>query len=476
MALLVAIFIAIPFAIFISKYKRDSEISLQIAGIMQTIPSLALLGLFIPVFGIGRLPAIIVLIIYAIFHILQNTITGLNEIDPSLQEAATAFGMTRMEKLKKFELEIAMPVIISGVRASAVMIIGTATLAALIGAGGLGSFILLGIDRNNTSLILIGAISSAVLAILFGFAIKYLEKRRLKTILISLLAVIVLLTSTFFMGGMGGSDSLVIAGKLGAEPEILMNMYKELIEDKTDIDVEVRPNFGKTTFLFEAIKAGSIDIYPEFTGTVVSSLLNDVPEYSNDSREVYELARDRLLEESDMAFLEPMEFQNTYALAVKNSYAEENGLETIRDLKRLENSLTAGFTLEFNDREDGNLGLQELYDLHLDVRTMEPAIRYQAIVNGDVQVVDAYSTESNIRTYDLKVLEDDRELFPPYQGAPLMLQSTLEKYPELEDILNAFGGKITTEEMTEMNYQVDVNGRSANEVAQEYLRNEGLID
>lgn len=186
--------------------------------------------------------------------------------------------------------------------------------------------------------------------------------------------------------------------------------------------------------------------------------------------------RDRLLEESDMAFLEPMEFQNTYALAVKNSYAEENGLETIRDLKRLENSITAGFTLEFNDREDGNLGFQELYDLHLDVRTMEPAIRYQAIVNGDVQVVDAYSTESNIRTYDLKVLEDDRELFPPYQGAPLMLQSTLEKYPELEDILNAFGGKITTEEMTEMNYQVDVNGRSANEVAQEYLRNEGLID
>ncbi|MDE7506367.1 ABC transporter permease, partial [Streptococcus agalactiae] len=141
---------------------------LQITGIFQTIPSLALLGLFIPFMGIGTVPAVVALIIYALFPILQNTVTALMQIDANLIEAATAFGMTRWERLKKFELALSMPVIISGIRTASVMIIGTATLASLIGAGGLGSFILLGIDRNNPSLILIGAISSAVLAIIFS--------------------------------------------------------------------------------------------------------------------------------------------------------------------------------------------------------------------------------------------------------------------------------------------------------------------
>ena len=126
--------------------------------------------------GIGTLPALTALVIYAIFPILQNTITGLRGIDPSLEEAGIAFGMTKWERLKKFEIPLAMPVVMSGVRTSAVMIIGTATLAALIGAGGLGSFILLGIDRRNYSLILIGAISSAVLAILFNIVLKWMEK------------------------------------------------------------------------------------------------------------------------------------------------------------------------------------------------------------------------------------------------------------------------------------------------------------
>ena len=128
--------------------ERASNWVLQLAGVFQTIPSMALLGLFIPIMGIGTLPALTALVIYAIFPILQNTITGLRGIDPSLEEAGIAFGMTKWERLKKFEIPLAMPVVMSGVRTSAVMIIGTATLAALIGAGGLGSFILLGIDRR----------------------------------------------------------------------------------------------------------------------------------------------------------------------------------------------------------------------------------------------------------------------------------------------------------------------------------------
>jgi len=251
LSLIIAIFIAVPLGVIISGNKKTSEWFLQITGIFQTIPSLALLGLFIPFTGIGTLPAVVALVIYAIFPILQSTITGLSEIDPSLEEAATAFGMTKLEKLKKFKLALAMPILMSGVRTASIMIIGTATLAALIGAGGLGSFILLGIDRNNSALILIGAISSAILAILFGLLIKFLQDKKPKTILASLLAAVVALTISFLPIGKMSNDKLIIAGKIGAEPEILINMYKLLIEDETNIDVEVKPNFGKTTPLTE---------------------------------------------------------------------------------------------------------------------------------------------------------------------------------------------------------------------------------
>jgi len=287
LSLIIAIFIAVPLGIIISGNKKTSEWFLQITGIFQTIPSLALLGLFIPFTGIGTLPAVVALVIYAIFPILQSTITGLSEIDPSLEEAATAFGMTKLEKLKKFKLALAMPILMSGVRTASIMIIGTATLAALIGAGGLGSFILLGIDRNNSALILIGAISSAILAILFGLLIKFLQDKKPKTILSSLLAAVVALTISFFPIGKMSNDKLIIAGKIGAEPEILINMYKLLIEDETNIDVEVKPNFGKTSFLYEALKGKSIDIYPEFTGTAkgVTAIQMDI-KISGLSREI----------------------------------------------------------------------------------------------------------------------------------------------------------------------------------------------
>ena len=191
LTLLLAIFLAVPLAIYLSTRKRASNWVLQVAGIFQTIPSMALLGLFIPIMGIGTLPALTALVIYAIFPILQNTITGLQGIDPSLEEAGVAFGMTKWERLKKFEIPLAMPVIMSGIRTAAVMIIGTATLAALIGAGGLGSFILLGIDRNNASLILIGALSSAFLAIAFNLLLKWMEKAKLRTIFVAFAVMVI---------------------------------------------------------------------------------------------------------------------------------------------------------------------------------------------------------------------------------------------------------------------------------------------
>ena len=398
LTLLLAIFLAVPLAIYLSIHKRTSNWVLQIAGIFQTIPSMALLGLFIPIMGIGTLPALTALVIYAIFPILQNTITGLQGIDPSLEEAGIAFGMTKWERLKKFEIPLAMPVIMSGIRTAAVMIIGTATLAALIGAGGLGSFILLGIDRNNASLILIGALSSAFLAIAFNLLLKWMEKAKLRTIFAAFAVMVIGLGASYTPSLLPKpkKENLVIAGKLGPEPEILANMYKILIEKNTDMTVTVKPNFGKTTFLYEA-------------------------------------------------------------------------------LKKVEGQLRAGFTLEFNDREDGNKGLQKIYGLNLQVSTMEPALRYQAIQSGDIQITDAYSTDAELARYDLVVLEDDKQLFPPYQGAPLMKEALLKKHPELEGVLNKLVGKITESQMSQMNYQVGVEGKPAAKVARDFLVKEGLM-
>lgn len=252
-------------------------------------------------------------------------------------------------------------------------------------------------------------------------------------------------------------------------------MYKLLIEEETDLTVELQPGLGKTSFVFKALTSGSIDIYPEFTGTVIAEFLKEEA-VSTDQTAVYEQAKEGIQEEFDLVLLEPMEYNNTYALAVLNEFAEEHELQTISDLKAIESMMKPGFTLEFSDREDGYIGIQELYGLSFsEVVTMEPKLRYTALENGEINLVDAYSTDSELEEYGLTVLEDDQSLFPPYQGAPLLRQETIEKYPEIVDPLNQLAGKITDDEMRKMNYAVNVDGKSAKEVAEEYLKEKGLI-
>ncbi|SHN30268.1 osmoprotectant update ABC transporter permease/substrate-binding subunit OpuFB [Gracilibacillus kekensis] len=477
-ALLFAVLISIPLGIYLTKQEKIAEPIIGVAAVLQTIPSLALLGLFIPLFGIGKVPAIIALILYALLPVLRNTYTGIKEVDPSLIEAATAMGMNTSKRLMRVELPLAMPVIMAGIRTSMVLIVGTATLAALIGAGGLGDIILLGIDRNNTSLIILGAIPAALLAIFFDLLLRKMETSSFKKSIITLVIITSLSLLFLVLPNMlnNEKDTLVIGGKLGTEPEILINMYKLLIEDETDLNVELEPSLGKTSFLFNALESGSIDLYPEFTGTALSQFLNETAT-SNDEEEVYKQAQAGLLEEFDLAFLQPMEFNNTYTLAVTQEFAEQYDLETISDLKAVQNEVQAGFTLEFSDREDGYLGIQDLYGLEFpNLTTMEPQLRYSAIEEEDINLIDAYSTDSELRRYNLKVLEDDQNLFPPYQGAPLLRQETIERYPELEEVLNQLAGKISDDQMREMNYHVAVEGVSAEEVANSYLQEEGLLE
>lgn len=476
-SILLAVIIAIPLGIYLTRRVKISEGIIGVSAVLQTIPSLALLGLLIPLVGIGKVPAIIALVVYALLPILRNTYTGIRDVDPSLIEAARAMGMNGRKRLFKVEFPLALPVIMAGIRTAMVLIIGTATLAALIGAGGLGSIILLGIDRNDNYLIILGAIPAALLAILFDFILRIVErasfKRALTTggiaILVALLIVVVPL-----VWGQGKKD-LVIGAKLGTEPVILINMYKSLIEQDTDLSVELKTGLGKTSFVFNALQSGDIDIYPEFTGTAITTFLKEKAA-STDRGKVYQQAKEGMLSKFNMVMLKPMKYNNTYALAVPDKTAERYNLSTISDLKPVEDQMKAGFTLEFSDREDGYKGIQKLYGLHFaNLKTMEPKLRYKAVKSGDINLIDAYSTDSELKEYNLKVLKDDKNLFPPYQGAPLMRQETLKKYPELKATLNKLAGKITDDKMRQMNYQVDVKGQSPEEVANAYLKKQGLL-
>ena len=476
-ALIIALIIAIPLGIYLSYHKKLANIVIAINGVIQTIPSLAILALLIPIVGIGRKPAIIALILYALLPILHNTYTGITGVDPMYMVTSRALGMNKFQQLSKVQLPLAMPVIMTGVRTAAVLIIGTATLASLVGAGGLGKLILLGLDRNNNYLILLGAIPAALLAILFDFIFKQLEKLSIKKILIFL----ILITFACLFGSSISSfnntkkDKLIISGKLGSEPEILINMYKILIEENSKLGVELKPGLGKTSFVFNALKNGNIDIYPEFSGTAVFTFLNETP-VNNNAEDVFNQAQKGMETKFKMVMLKPMKYNNTYAIAVSKKFADENNLKTISDLAKVKDKIKAGFTREFNDREDGYLGLKKLYQFEIpNIKEFEPKLRYVAVQSGDINLVDAYSTDPELAQYNMVILKDDKHLFPPYQGSPMMREETLKKYPKLKKILEKLSGKISDEEMSTMNYRVSVKGEKAEDVAREYLRNAGII-
>lgn len=478
LATVITIIIAIPLAIVLMNHKRAGEFFLQVASVVQTIPSLAILGLLIPLVGIGTVPAVIALVLYAIMPVFQNTYAGLTNIDPLLNEAADAMGVSKRYKLLRIQIPLAMPMILSGIRIAVVMIIGTATLAALIGGGGLGTYILVGIQSNNNSALLVGAILAAVLALVASWIIKILSKVSLKKFVIGFTILVALIGGTLIAESFHNqkNETITIAGKMGSEPEILINMYRDLIEaDNKNVKVSLKRNFGGTSFLFKALQANQIDIYPEFTGTVLQSILKTNKLVSHNPKTAYQAARDGLATKYQMTYLMPMAYQNGYAMAVTKQTATEYNLKTISDLAK-HPELIAGFDPDFYQQADGYPGLKQDYNLNFQtVKTMEPALKYQAIASGDLAVVDAYTTDPEIQKYDLFLLKDDKSFFPPYQGAPLMTDSFAKSHPKIVTSLNKLAGKISTSDMQKMNYQVTVEHQKAADIAKQYLIKHHLI-
>ncbi|QNQ82043.1 ABC transporter permease/substrate-binding protein [Lactobacillus sp. PV037] len=485
-ALVIAMIIAIPLAFLLRHHKKMAEFTLQIASIIQTIPSLAILGLLLPFVGIGTVPAIIALVLYAIMPIFQNTYAGLTGIPSNLQEAAEALALSHWKKLRKVEIPLAMPMILAGIRIALVMIIGTATLAALVGGGGLGTYIYVGINSNNNAEVLLGAILSAFLALFFSWFLLFISKSKLRAkIGTSLIAVCLLAWGGVSLynhyqpqiTGKPEKQTITIAGKMGSEPEILINMYKDLIE-KNDPNTKVvlKPNFGGTTFLFRALQSNKIDIYPEFTGTVLQTLVKTNKKTGSDPKQVYAEAASDLKKQYDLEYLKPMAYQNGYALATTKEFAKKYHLSKMSDLKRVNKQIHAAFDPDFYNLKDGYPGLKKVYDLDFkSIKTTESSIRYSAIASKKVNVVDGYTTDAEIEKYHLVMLDDDKNYFPPYQGAPLMKAKFAENNPQVVKALNKLAGKITTKQMQRMNYLVNVKHEKPAKVARDFLESEGLL-
>ena len=490
-----AILIGVPLGILICYVKKLNKPVLGVANLIQAIPSMALLGFAIPFLGIGSLPAIVTVILYSLLPIIKNTYTGINSIPPQTLEAAKGIGLTKLQILFKVQIPLALPIIMAGVRISAVTAVGLMTMAAFIGAGGLGYLVFSGIRTVNNNQILAGAIPACLLALLVDLLVGAVEKivtpislqkveengkrhtkRYYQMICIGVSALLAMLfVFTRIKGPKEGEKILTIGTKDYTEQMILGHMVADFIEDQTDIKVERKINLGGTQVCFSALKSNDIDLYIEYSGTAYGDMLGHPP--IGDMEEVYQTVKEEMKTLYDIEILDQMNFNNTYTLAVTKETAEQYDLKTMSDLSKYREEWVSGTTLEFLNREDGMPGLSRKYNLKLkDSIGLDGSPRYVALMNGEVDVIDAFSTDGLLKKFDLIVLEDDKNFFPPYYAMPMIASETLETYPELVNLLEKLGNCLDNETMVDLNYQVDELQIQPEVVAKQFLIEKNLIN
>lgn len=288
-----------------------------------------------------------------------------------------------------------------------------------------------------------------------------------------ILALSILIVS--LLTGCSSSDTITVGSKDFGENTVIGEMLAQLIEAKTDLKVDRKLNMGGTFVCFEALKKGDVDVYPEYTGTALTAQLN--MDVITDPDEAYKVVSEEFDKQFDIKWMDPIGFNNAYTLAVSDEIYQKYGVETYSDLAKISKDLVFGAEHEFFNRQDGFDGLVDAYGIEFkgEPKKMNVALKYQAIGNGEMDVTDAFVTDGPIKQYNLKVLEDDKHFFPPYYAAPIVRKDTLEKHPELEDILNSLAGKIDDEKMTDINYKVDVQGEDVKTVAKEFLETNGLL-
>jgi osmoprotectant transport system substrate-binding protein len=290
---------------------------------------------------------------------------------------------------------------------------------------------------------------------------------------------IALVTTLSLVAGCGGgakSGKVVIGSKDFTENIILGEMIAQLIEQNTDIKVERKLNLGGTKVNFDGLKSGNLDLYVDYDGTAWGAHLGHT-EPVHDPATLFDAANKELSDQFKIKFTRPFGFNNTYALAVPEKVAEQYSIKTYSDLAKHAGELVFGTTSEFLGREaDGFNPLSKVYGFKFkDVKSMTAGLRYRAVEQGDIQVMDAYATDGNLKAFDMQLLQDDKHFFPPYNGAPLVRLETLEQNKGLEELLNKLGGTMTDEVMQELNYRVAVKNESEAKVSTEFLKSKGLI-
>jgi len=476
---LLAVVVGVPLGILLTRSKSLRTPVLGFANVMQTVPSLALFALLIPIpfiGGIGASTAIIALSLYALLPVIRNTFTGITGIDPKLRESATALGMTTWQKLRMIELPLAAPVILTGIRVAVVISVGVATVAAAIGAGGLGTYIFRGLRQNDNNLLLAGAILSALLALTCDFAIGAVarsfeigrKKSRAKRVGIVAAGVILasILTSIALTGPGRSGERIVVASKDFTESVILAEILAQMLE-REGITVERQLELGGN-IPHDGLLAGSLDVYPEYTGTAYTAILKKPP--ITDPETVYNETQQEYSSRFGLHLSPPLGFANDFAILVRGKAAREANLRTISDAVPLARDWQAGFGQDFMSRSDGYPGFVKAYGFSFSKqpREMDLSLTYRALQAGEVDIIAGNSTDGLIAALDLFQLEDNRRYFPPYQAVFVTRQAVSAT---LKPIFDRLAGAISTEDMRRMNYEVDGRKRTPAEVAGEWVGN-----
>jgi osmoprotectant transport system permease protein len=492
---LIAVVIGIPTGVLLTRKQSLRGPVLGIANVMQTIPSLALFGFLIPlpfIGGIGARTAIVALVLYALMPIMRNTVTGILGVDRHVREAAVAMGMTDRQILWQVELPLAMSVILTGVRVAMVIAVGVTTIAAEVGAGGLGVYIIRGLRQYDNNLLLAGAVPAALMALAADFSLGLLERRfavETKTnkrrraivnrIVLAAIASIVLLaaygtwrSSRSQSQSPAGAGRVVVASKDFTESVLLAEIVAQMLEAR-GVGVERKFELGGN-LPHDALVAGQIDLYPEYTGTAYTAILKHAP--ITDPRAVYEQVQREYAEKFRLAVSAPLGFENTFAILVRGAEARRLGLKTISDAAPYARTWRAGFGQDFMSRADGYPGFSKAYGLKFvdQPREMNLSLTYIALSTGKVDLIAGNSTEGRIAAMDLVQLEDDRHYFPPYEAVYIVRTASLSRVSALSEVLGKLAGAISTEEMRQLNYEVDANKRGQAEVVREWIKRKGF--
>ncbi len=487
-ALVLGIAISLPLGVLASRSQWASGPLLATASLVQTIPSMALLALMVPLLGgtIGFLPAFAALTMYSVLPTLRNTVTGIAELDPAIVEAAHGVGMTDWQRLWRVELPLAAPVIVAGIRTATVWVVGTTTLSTPIGAPSLGNYIFAGLQTRNWVSVVFGCVFAATLAIFLDQIIRLLEialRERRRKLGLSALAVLLLVVAgglapslmsvgpqTTRQAAIAQSDTgsaqqatgqnlegqtIVVGSKTFTEQYILSEFIERRLVAQGAV-VKTIQNMG-STILFDALRKNTVDLYVDYTGTIWTTIMER--DQAIERTAMYIEVAHYLRTEYNILTVAPLGFQNAYCFAMRRDRAASLGIRSIADLEPRAAELSVAGDPEFFARPEW-VSVRDAYGLGaIATRGMDSTFMYNAVRDREVDLIGAYTTDGRISAFDLVVLDDPKAAFPPYD-AIILLSPRAQQNGALIKAMTWFANLVDDDLMREANRRVDLDGQS----------------